>query len=61
MPPSAERAGHILLADSTIFTTLFGVSQSLQNFWRNLALVRQSTGGGMRGPRAADGALRRHL
>jgi hypothetical protein len=28
MPPNAQRAGHILLADSTIFTTLFGGVES---------------------------------
>ena len=37
MPPSGSRAGDVLLADSTIFSTLFGVSESLENFWRNLA------------------------
>jgi hypothetical protein len=37
MPPSAQRAGHILLADSTIFTTLFGGTESLEKFWRNFA------------------------
>lgn len=37
MPPSGKRAGDILLADSTIFTTLFGGDESLQNFWKNLA------------------------
>ena len=37
MPPSGDRAGDILLADSTIFTTLFGGDASLQNFWKNLA------------------------
>lgn len=37
MPPDGERAGDILFADSTIFTTLFGGDQSLENFWRNLA------------------------
>ena len=37
MPPSDKRAGDILLADSTIFTTLFGGDESLQNFWKNLA------------------------
>ena len=39
MPPRSERAGHVLLADSTIFTTLFGASDSLRSFWRNLARV----------------------
>ncbi len=37
MPPSDERAGDLLLADSTIFLTLFGGDGSLQHFWRNLA------------------------
>src|SRR3954463_16422485 len=37
MPPSGTRGGDILLADSTIFTTLFGGTDSLNRFWRNLA------------------------
>jgi len=37
MPPSGGRAGDILLADSTIFTTLFGGVESLETFWKNLA------------------------
>jgi hypothetical protein len=37
MPPEGERAGDIVFADSTIFTTLFGGTESLENFWRNLA------------------------
>jgi hypothetical protein len=37
MPPQGERAGDILFADSTIFSTLFGADDSLRNFWRNLA------------------------
>jgi hypothetical protein len=37
MPPAGERAGDILLADSTIFTTLFGGDESLERFWKNLA------------------------
>jgi len=37
MPPNGTRAGDILLADSTIFTTLFGGDESLERFWRNLA------------------------
>jgi hypothetical protein len=37
MPPKNERAGHILMADSTIFTTLFGGTDSLEMFWKNLA------------------------
>jgi len=37
MPPSGDRAGDVLIADSTIFSTLFGVDESLERFWRNLA------------------------
>lgn len=37
MPPRGDRVGDILLADSTIFTTLFGGDESLERFWRNLA------------------------
>jgi hypothetical protein len=36
MPPRGQRAGDILLADSTIFTTLFGGDASLERFWRNI-------------------------
>jgi len=39
MPPNEERAGDILLADSTIFTTLFGGDESLDTFWKNLATL----------------------
>jgi hypothetical protein len=39
MPPSGERVGNILLADSTIFTTLFGGDESLENFWKNIATL----------------------
>jgi hypothetical protein len=37
MPPAGDRAGDILLADSTIFTTLFGGDESLETFWKNIA------------------------
>jgi hypothetical protein len=40
MPPSGERAGDVLLADSTIFSTLFGVDESLERFWKNIALAK---------------------
>ena len=39
MAPTTQRAGHILLADSTIFTTLFGGVESLETFWKNLATM----------------------
>jgi hypothetical protein len=37
LPPSGTRAGDILLADLTIFTTLFGGDKSLDRFWTNIA------------------------
>jgi hypothetical protein len=40
MPPNEQRPGDIILVDSTNFTTLFGGTDSLENFWRNLALMR---------------------
>jgi hypothetical protein len=40
MPPLSERAGDILLVDSTNFTTLFGGTESLKNFWHNLATMK---------------------
>jgi hypothetical protein len=36
MPPNGYRAGDVLLADSTIFSTLFGRDESLEHFWRNI-------------------------
>jgi len=36
MPPSGDRAGDVLLADSTIFSALFGRDASLERFWKNL-------------------------
>ena len=37
MPPGGERAGDILFADSTMFSTLFGGNENLERFWRNIA------------------------
>jgi hypothetical protein len=37
MPPAGQRAGDIVLVDSTNFTTLFGGTDSLVNLWRNLS------------------------
>ena len=37
MPPSGARAGDVLVADSTIFSTLFGGDESLERFWKNIA------------------------
>ncbi|MEZ0342911.1 hypothetical protein ACAG25_23380 [Mycobacterium sp. pV006] len=39
LPPEGERAGDIVLIDSTHFTTLFGASPSLHRLWQNLALL----------------------
>ncbi|HKP28620.1 MAG TPA: hypothetical protein VJU15_04430 [Gemmatimonadales bacterium] len=40
MPPKATRGGHVLLVDSTVFTTLFGGADSLKEYWRNLAAMK---------------------
>ncbi|WAS99256.1 hypothetical protein [Nannocystis punicea] len=40
LPPAGQRAGDILMVDSTHFTTLFGGTDSLRRFWRNLALMK---------------------
>lgn len=40
MPPAGDRAGDVLFADSTIFSTLFGADESLHNFWQNLATAK---------------------
>ena len=37
LPPNNRRAGDILMVDSTNFTTLFGGTDSLKNFWKNIA------------------------
>jgi hypothetical protein len=40
MPPSGDRAGDLLFADSTVFNTLFGGDASLERFWRNLVTAK---------------------
>ena len=40
LPPNERRPGDIVLVDSTHFTVLFGVSDSIANFWRNVALMK---------------------
>lgn len=37
MPPAGNRAGDVLVVDSTVFSTLFGADESVKRFWRNLA------------------------
>jgi hypothetical protein len=38
-PPAGERAGDVLVCDSTVFSTLFGGDASLERFWKNIALA----------------------
>jgi hypothetical protein len=40
LPPGDGRAGDVLVADSTIFSTLFGADESLERFWKNLATAQ---------------------
>jgi hypothetical protein len=40
MPPEKQRAGDIVFVDSTHFTTLFGATDSVKNFWRNVVSMR---------------------
>ncbi len=40
MPPHGKQAGEILLADSTIFSTLFGADDSVKRFWKNIATAK---------------------
>jgi hypothetical protein len=39
-PPRGDRAGEVLVCDSTVFSTLFGGDESLERFWKNIALAR---------------------
>ena len=39
LPPAGQRAGDIVMVDSTNFTTLFGGTDSLKNFWKNVATM----------------------
>ena len=41
MRPNDDRAGDVLLADSTIFSTLFGRDESLEHFWRNISTEKR--------------------
>jgi hypothetical protein len=36
-PPRGDRAGDVLVVDSTIFSSLFGAEASLERFWKNIA------------------------
>lgn len=35
-PPQGNRAGDVMIVDSTIFSTLFGADESLKRFWQNI-------------------------
>jgi hypothetical protein len=37
VPPGGDVAGDVLVADSTVFSTLFGGDESLERFWKNIA------------------------
>ncbi len=43
MPPEGDRAGDVLVVDSTVFSTLFGGDESLERFWKNIADGRIAT------------------
>lgn len=40
LPPGGERAGDILMADSTLFSTLFGAGESVERFWANIVMAK---------------------
>ncbi|MBT2234309.1 hypothetical protein [Nonomuraea sp. NEAU-A123] len=40
MPPSGDRAGDVIMADTTIFSSLFGVDESLRAFWNNIVSAK---------------------
>lgn len=40
IPPAGDRAADVVIADSTIFSTLFGADASLERFWTNLVTPR---------------------
>jgi len=44
LPPNRQRAGDIVMVDSTNFMTLFGETESLAHFWRNLATMPLASG-----------------
>jgi hypothetical protein len=39
-PPSGDRAGDVLVVDSTVFSTLFGGDESLTRFWKNIVAAK---------------------
>jgi hypothetical protein len=44
LPPNDQRAGDIVMVDSTNFMTLFGGTESLAHFWKNLATMPLASG-----------------
>src|SRR5215471_20835963 len=44
LPPNNQRAGDVVMVDSTNFMTLFGGTESLMHFWKNLATMTLTSG-----------------
>jgi hypothetical protein len=40
LPPNDQRAGDVLVADSTVFSTLFAGAENLERLWKNLATAK---------------------
>ncbi len=40
MPPGGGRAGDVIFADTTIFSSLFGIDESLRSFWNNIVQAK---------------------
>ena len=40
MPPGGKRGGEVMVCDSTTFSTLFGGTESIERFWKNLATAK---------------------
>ncbi|WP_327104396.1 hypothetical protein [Nonomuraea glycinis] len=40
MPPGGGRAGDVIFADTTIFSSLFGIDESLRSFWSNIVQAK---------------------
>lgn len=43
MPAGGDRAGDVLVVDSTVFSTLFGSDEGLMRFWKNIATLGSSS------------------
>jgi hypothetical protein len=38
-PPAGDRAGDVIVADSTLFSTLFGLDESVKRLWTNIVSI----------------------